>query len=307
MALIDQLTSQIPEGVTLDAATGVVAKILLDANVAFGQGVNNAGDEAVWLVLSACGHPLDTDCADWSQPLSGTQRNSLVKLLDKRVSSRIPLAYLLGETWFAGLQFWVDQRVLIPRSYISEWISEGFAPWVNPLKVDSILDLCCGNGCIGIATAAYLQNTSLVLSDMSAAALEVAARNVSRHELGHRTRINRGDMFEGIDRRFDLILCNPPYVSSDRMAGLPDEFRREPKMALHSGVDGLDFMRRFFTEVRDYLTDHGTMVVEVGSASDALEQAWPQMPFNWLATEYDETVLFAMSVEEFDASLSGFL
>ncbi len=288
---------------TLETAVVQVIDWLTDASVAFGHGVDNAEEEAMWLVLSACNEELGQADYDWGNWLGSEQINAVEKLVSARISTRKPLAYLLREAWFAGIPFYVDERTLVPRSFMAEWIPEQFVPWVEPSEVDTILDLCCGSGCIGIAAAMAFDGTSVVLSDLSSDALAVARINLERHELSDRVSLNHGAMFTGLEsankfRKFDLILCNPPYVSDIRMDALPEEYRVEPELGLRGGSDGLDFIRPLLQQAGDYLTASGFLIVEAGSASFAVEQAWPQLPFTWLGTEHDEMVLFLISASE---------
>lgn len=287
-------------GITLDQAVDQVSRCLQDAGLSYGHGVDNPQEEARWLVLAATNQQLGQQNYAWNRPLSERQINAIALLLTERITSRKPLAYLLGETWFAGYPFFIDERALVPRSFIAEWIQHRFEPWIDSSRVDSILDLCCGSGCIGIAAALEFTNARLVLSDLSADALQVAKINVGRHNLQHRTRIQHGRMFDGIEQKFDLIVCNPPYVCNARMAKLPPEYLHEPALALRAGADGLDFLRPLLKTARPYLNEHGAMIVEAGSASTALEMQCPTVPFNWMMTAHDETVLFAMSATELD-------
>ena len=300
-----QLTNLEPAS-TLESAVEQTNTLLEQANLAYGHGVESAEDEAFWLVLSACNEKLGQAEYQWHRVLNDQESEAVSTLVSERIRSRKPLAYLLGETWFAGFPFSIDERALVPRSFMAEWIGDRFEPWVDSNSVSSILDLCCGSGCIGIATALQFEEASLVLSDISPQALELAADNVARHNLQQRTRINHGAMFDGISEKFDLILCNPPYVSSERMARLPMEYRNEPSLALVAGDDGLDFLRPFLSQVRQYLHGNGVIIVEVGSASFAVEEEWPDVPFNWMMTEHDEMVLFAMSAAELDQFQSRF-
>jgi ribosomal protein L3 glutamine methyltransferase len=297
--------------IELDADTSIeqavdrIATALEGAELSFGQGAESAEQEAVWLVLHACGVETMEDI-DWRQVLKPQQRETIASSLRKRVQGGQPMAYVLRQAWFAGFKFYVDERVIIPRSFVSEWIPERFSPWVDAKRVETILDMCCGSGCIGIAAALEMDNAKVTLSDVSEDALMVAQFNIDFHNVGDRVSTHCGDRFEGLSQKFDLILCNPPYVSTQRMATLPKEFRAEPELALKAGVDGLEFIAPFLTEVRDYLTDRGHAIVEAGSASAAVEESWPEVPFTWLETEFDERVLFVISAAELDQYQSQF-
>ena len=286
------------DGISLVDAVGVIADSLESGGLCFGHGTDDAAGEAEWLVLWACGMAPAEPAVPWERRLSENERVTISSLLDRRIRNRRPLAYLLGEAWFAGYRFTVDERVLVPRSYFAEWIPDRFEPWIEPGNIRSILDLCCGSGCIGIAAAMAFPGARVLLSDLSADALKVAERNVLRHGVSDRVEINQGDRFEGIARRFDLILCNPPYVSGSRMDTLPPEYLAEPRLGLEAGEDGLDFIAPLLESARDYLNPGGSLMVEAGSAGQAVLDRWPSVPFTWLATRDDDQVLFMLRTEE---------
>jgi ribosomal protein L3 glutamine methyltransferase len=195
---------------------------------------------------------------------------------------RVPVAYLLGEAWFAGLRFEVDPAVLIPRSPIAELIEAGFEPWIGGAEPAHILDLCCGSGCIGIAAGLHFPGATVDLADISAAGLAIAHRNVALHGVADRVRVRESDLFSALEgERYDLILCNPPYVDAAEMAALPAEFRHEPRLGLAAGEDGLDLVRRILSDARAHLSENGTLVLEVGASADALEAAYPRLPLLW--------------------------
>jgi len=287
---------------TLEEMVGVVEQALKDAELVFGHGSEDALQESYWLVLSACDETLGQEDYAWNRVLPVEQIAAVETLLSQRIATRKPLAYLLNEAWFAGLQFYIDERALVPRSFMAEWIPDQFAPWVEAKKVKRVLDLCCGSGCIGIAAAMAFPLADVILSDLSNEALEVAEKNIQLHGLSNRVAVNQGRMFNGIDGRFDLILCNPPYVSLERMRKLPSEFLAEPALALEAGEDGLDFLRPFLAGARQFLQDDGVLIVEAGSAGPVLEEACPNVPFTWLGTEHDEMVLFYLDTEALDHS-----
>ena len=273
---------------------------LIASDLVFGQGSLDAFDESLWLV----GYVLKIqNQADWdeSQILDQHQENQIDGLLDRRCDTKAPLAYLINQSWFAGYSFFVDERVIIPRSYLSEWVLEHFEPWVNSQEIKNVLDLCCGCGCIGISTALELPHTQVTLCDLSEQALEVANINVAHYALESRVSMVQGDLFEGLNEKsFDLILCNPPYVSSQRMENLPDTFKLEPSLAFAGGEDGLDFIRRFLKQATDYLSEDGVVLLEAGSASNALESEFEEIPFTWLSTEYDEMVICILTRQELE-------
>ncbi len=289
--------------VTLEGALVEVEELLTRANLSYGHGVDSATEEAGWLVLKACGEPLGLENYHWNRRLKPNEVKAVTELLERRVKSRKPLAYLLGEAWFAGLSFYIDERALVPRSFMAEWIPQQFEPWIYSSDVGTILDLCCGSGCIGIAAAMAFESASVVLSDLSPDALEVARINVDRYRLSDRVILNQGGMFHGLEKngvrqKFDLILCNPPYVSDRRMDTLPAEYRMEPELGLRGGIDGLDFIRPLLQQAGHYLSANGALIVEAGSASQAVENAWPRLPLTWLGTEHDEMVLFLIRGSE---------
>ena len=255
------------------------------AKLYFGHGTDNAWDESEQLVLHAINltPPLAEEWLD--ARLTRVERARVVQNLRRRVDERIPAAYITGQAWFAGLPFIVDERVLVPRSPISELIQQQFSPWlVN--EPTQILDLCTGSGCIGIACAYAFPNAEVQLSDISFDALEVAEENIQQHDLEERVFAMQSDLFANlVGQKFDLIVSNPPYVDADDLASMPPEYHAEPEIGLGSGDDGLDFTRRLLREASDYLNDDGVLIVEVGNSWVALEEAYPDMPFTWIEFE----------------------
>ena len=248
----------------------------------FGHGTDNAWDEARQLVLGALQLPWETPESYLDCRLEEDERQHLAQLLARRIQDRVPLPYLLNEAWFCGLPFYVDERVLIPRSPIGELIKNRFHGWL-PSPPGRILDLCTGSGCIGIAAAQSFPEAEVVLADISSGAIEVANINIERYELEDRVYCVLGDGFDGLPgQRFDLILCNPPYVDADDFASMPDEYRHEPSVALASGVDGLDLTRRLLAQAADHLQDRGIFILEVGNSQQALQEQYPQVGFDWL-------------------------
>ncbi|MEM7194841.1 MAG: 50S ribosomal protein L3 N(5)-glutamine methyltransferase [Pseudomonadota bacterium] len=276
---------------TLEESVAETARDLVDAGLSFGQGSDSADDESVWMVYSVLTNPEPFDQLDWQRRISASEYNQLRGLVDQRCTTGTPLAYILGEMWFGGYKFLVDDRVIIPRSFLVEWISDRFRPWIQEESVHQVLDMCTGCGCLGISVAHAFPDASVTLSDISSDALEVAKSNIDLHDLDERVIVSQGDMFEKLDSKYDLIVCNPPYVSSDRMQSLPKEFRMEPALAFDGGDDGLVFIENFLRQSHNYLTENGCIVLEAGSASSALEARYPTVPFLWLGTEYDELVI----------------
>ena len=251
----------------------------MDAELYFGHGTDNAWDEAVVLACHVIGESPDADRSILSREVTDTEGEQILRLFERRIDERIPAPYLTGWAWFCGLTFKVDHRVIIPRSPLGELISAGFEPWLaNPPR--RILDLCCGSGCIGIATAMRFHAASVVLSDISSEALEVAQANIDLHGVGDRVSTVRSDAFDAIEGDFDLILCNPPYVDAEDLDEMPAEYYYEPELALSSGDDGLDFTRRLLDEAARHLTSEGWLFLEVGNSCLALEQARPELAQN---------------------------
>lgn len=207
----------------------------------------------------------------------------MIRFIQRRIDERLPLPYLTGEAWFAGMRFAVNPSVLIPRSPMAELIEGDFAPWLDASGVDRVLDLCCGSGCIGIATAAYLPGCEVDLVDLSAAAIEVSRENIQLHNLPHRVQVFQSDLFESLPpQQYDLIISNPPYVGAQEMALLPREYHHEPVMALQAEDEGLEIVRRILTESPRFLAPEGVLIVEVGNSATLLQERYPDVPFVWL-------------------------
>lgn len=272
------------------------------AQLHFGHGTDNAVDEAVHLVLSGLhlGPTLPAGFRDCR--LTPAERVLVCDLIERRVAERVPVAYLIGRAWFAGLEFAIDQQVLVPRSPIAELIETSFAPWIDPERVGAVLDLCTGSGCIGIAAAAYLPDADVDLVDISPAALAVARRNIERHGVADRVRAIQSDLFEALDgRRYDVIVSNPPYVAQDEFDALPAEYHNEPALGLLGGGDGLDIVVRILRQARRHLVEQGILICEVGSSAPALEERLPGVPFTWLEFERGGEGVFLLTREQLDA------
>jgi ribosomal protein L3 glutamine methyltransferase len=265
----------------------------------FGHGTTNAWDEAVYLLSFALQLPPNADRSVLDQVLTAEQQASIKALFERRISERIPAPYLTGQAWFCGLPFIVDERVLIPRSPIAELIMNGFEPWCER-EPKQILDLCTGGGCIGIACAYAFTEAQVVLSDISADALAVAAMNIAGHDFDDRITTAESDLFAGLepDQMFDLIVSNPPYVDAEDLASMPQEYQHEPKLALASGDDGLDFTRRLLQQATEYLSASGVLVVEVGNSWVALERAFPNVPFVWLEFTEGDAGVFVLTRDQ---------
>ena len=260
------------------------AERLQDAGVSFGHGTHNAFDEAAWLVLWALGLPLDELDEQASRSLTADELLRAQALVAERIRSRRPAAYLTGEAWLQGVPFYVDERVIIPRSLIAEPLVEGtMDSWLSE-HTHHVLDLCTGNGSLAILAAMAWPDVQVQATDISADALAVAQRNVHRHQLEHRITLIRGDGLAAAPGRYDLILCNPPYVNSSSMHALPPEFKAEPALALDGGVDGMSFIRGLMKNARSYLSQHGVLVLEVGHERAHFEAAFPRLPVVGLPT-----------------------
>ena len=271
---------------------------LAKSDVYFGHGTDNAYDEAFQLVMHCGGLPPGTEQALLDAKLTLSERREILTLLRKRIDERYPLPYLTGSAWFAGLAFYVDQRVLIPRSPLAELIEQGFEPWLQH-PVTSVLDLCTGCGCIGIASAQYFDDATVDLADLSNDALAVAQQNIQRYALEHRVAAIESDLFSALsEKKYQLIVSNPPYVDQEDLDSMPAEYHHEPSMALGSGDDGLDITRRILNEAHNYLMDDGILVVEVGNSCAALEEAFPQVAFTWLEFERGGHGVFVFTRQE---------
>jgi ribosomal protein L3 glutamine methyltransferase len=261
----------------------------------FGHGSASAFDEAVYLILHTLHLPLDELEPFLDAKLTAKECNTIANVLSRRVHERVPAAYLTNEAWLGEYKFYVDECVIVPRSFIAELLREDLAPWVSaPDEVTRVLDVCTGSGCLAILAALTFPNATVDAVDLSKDALQVAKRNVADYGLEDRVRLIASDMLASLTRQdqYDIILSNPPYVTAKSMAKLPDEYRREPKMALASGVDGLDHTRTLLRDAPKHLTKAGLMFVEVGFNRVGTESAFPQMPFMWPETSGGDEVVF---------------
>ncbi|OZI70721.1 50S ribosomal protein L3 N(5)-glutamine methyltransferase [Bordetella genomosp. 12] len=268
--------------------------------VALGHGSDNAWDEAVYLVLHGLHLPPDTLDPFLDARVLSEERDRVLSLIDRRVNERIPAAYLTQEAWLRGQRFYVDQRVIVPRSPIAELLDHGLSPWVqDPESVDRALDMCTGSGCLAILAALAFPHARVDAVDVSADALAVAGRNVADYGLEDRVALHQSDLFDALpEAAYDVIVCNPPYVNSQSMAELPAEYRAEPSLALAGGLDGMDLVRRILQAAPRYLTPQGVLVLEIGHERDHFEAAFPDLQPLWLDTEQASDQILLLTREQ---------
>ena len=277
-----------------------------EAELYFGHGTDNPWDEALHLVLGSLKVAMDADPSILDSVLSEAEKDLLIRNVRRRVDERIPVPYLTGRAWFAGLEFRIDQRAIIPRSPIAELIEREFAPWYPGQAIERVLDLCCGSGCIGLAIAAWNPSARVDLVDIDTDALALADENRSLLGLESRVDILESDLFAGLrGRQYDLIVTNPPYVDAQDLASMPREYGFEPALALGSGVDGLDITRRILANAVHFLSPDGLLVGEVGNSWEALESAFPGVPFTWIELERGGHGVFVLTARELAESLPG--
>ena len=267
-----------------------------EAGVFFGHGTDNAWDEAAYLLLHTLHLPVDQLDPYMDARLTGAERSAALKIIRRRIAERLPAAYLTREAWLGDFRFYVDERVIVPRSHIAELLREQFSPWVNdPWAVGRVLDMCTGSGCLAILAAHAFPEATIDAVDLSPDALAVARINVDDYGLGERVRLVESDAFASVSGdRYDIIISNPPYVNAESMASLPEEYRREPQLALASGEDGLDFVRILLENAAQHLNPDGLLVVEIGHNKDELEQAFPKCSFVWLDTSAGDRFVFML-------------
>jgi len=270
------------------------------AGIFCGHGALNSYDEAVWLILSALHLPHDTLENFLDAVLTEAERSNLAHLIERRVTERIPTAYLVREAWLGDFKFYVDERVIVPRSFIAELLHEQLAPWVeNPEEVTAVADICTGSGCLAILAAHAFPNAEVDAVDISDDALAVAHRNIADYGLEDRVQAVMSDMLSGLQgKRYEVIMSNPPYVNAPSMQTLPLEYRREPQLALASGDDGLEHVRVLLKEAPNHLYPSGLLVVEIGHNRNALEAAFPKLPFTWLEVSAGDQFVFLLNREQ---------
>ena len=271
-----------------------------EAQLFFGHGADNAWDEAAYLLLHSLHLPLERLEPFLDATLTRDERAAVLQVIDRRIRERLPVAYLTNEAWLGEYRFYVDQRVIVPRSFIAELLREQLTPWIDDAHaVTAVLDLCTGSACLAILAAHAFPAARIDAVDISPEALAVARRNVDDYDLAAQIRLVQGDLFVALKgKRYDLIIANPPYVNAASMATLPEEYRREPELALASGLDGLDLTRAILAGARQHLRPNALLVVEIGHNRDALEAAFPATPFTWLDTSAGDQYVFLLHRDE---------
>jgi ribosomal protein L3 glutamine methyltransferase len=278
---------------------------LEQAGVAFGHGTTNAFDEAAWLVLWHLGLPLDDLDGVAALPVTRQQQDSVRELVDERIRSRKPAAYLTREAWLQGVPFYVDERVIVPRSFIAELLADGTIDSWLAEDTRRVLDLCTGNGSLAVLAAMFYPDVSVDAADISADALAVARINVDRHAMGERVRLIESDGLSALAGPYDLILCNPPYVNALSMAKLPPEYRAEPELALAGGVDGMNFIRALLRDAPARMSDRAVLVLEIGNEREHFEAAFPKLEVAWLETSAGEDQVLLVTREGLSAATIG--
>lgn len=278
---------------SLAALIATAAKLLDSAGLAFGHGTTNAQDEAAWLVLWRLGLPLDSDVSDApgsaaSRSISPEEKAAVAALLHDRIHTRKPAAYLTREAWLQGVPFYVDERAIVPRSFIAELLADGSIDDFLGEHTRRVLDLCTGNGSLAVLAALTYPEIEVTGADISTDALAVARINIDKHGLADRVALQVSDGMAALPGPWDLILCNPPYVNADSMARLPAEYLAEPELALAGGADGMDFVRRLFADAPARMSEHAVMVLEIGNEREFFEAAFPALPVFWLETSAGE-------------------
>ena len=295
------------EPITVEQCVDSAREALASADLHFGHGCETAHDEAVWTVLHV------SDLMDFDYPEAGrrsvskTQLDRINQLIDARIATRKPLAYLINQAWFAGRAFYIDERAIIPRSHIGDLIQDGFGPMVPKAGLRSVLDLCAGSGCIAVALALQYPEADVLAADIDDSALQVAAINIDRFEVANRVRTVRSDLFSSLaGQSYDLIACNPPYVDADSIDSLPEEYLHEPRLAFAAAESGIAIIRKILVQAPDYLNDEGCLVLEAGDSAEVLEQRFPQVPFFWLTSRSGQSVVLLANKSELLANREHF-
>lgn len=270
-----------------------------EAELSYGHGTTNAFDEAVYLVLASLHLPVNQLEPYLEANLLQQEKEWLLEQIRRRVEEKIPVAYLINQAWQGAFSFYVDDRVIIPRSFIYELLGEPLTPWIEyPELVHRALDLCTGSGCLAIQMAHYYPDAQIDALDLSLDALEVAAINIEHYGLQDQIQLIHSNLFDGLDESYDLIIANPPYVNEESIDNLPPEYKKEPDLALASGKDGLDATRNILLNAANFMTDYGILVVEIGHNRDILENDFPDLPFKWLETSGGDNFVFLLEKKD---------
>ncbi len=267
----------------------------------FGHGCDNSRDEAIWATLHIT-QMMDRNYDEVADHgVTEQQSQALRHLVEQRIKTLKPLAYLVGEAWFAGFSFYIDPRAIVPRSHFGDLIQDGLSPWIQPHQSHHALDLCCGSGCIAIAMALNYPQLKIDAADIDTQALDVAKININRHEVGAQITTIQSDLFNSLSgRKYDLILCNPPYIATSELEALPREYLHEPRQAFDAGSDGLVFVRQILSQAGNYLSNDGYLLIELGNYANVLEEEYPTIPFLWLTSRSGESVVLLLSKQDID-------
>ena len=276
-----------------------------NSDIFYGHGTDNSYDEAVWLIMSALHLPMETLNNFLDARLTKPERDKLAQFIEQRITQHTPTAYLLKEAWLQGFKFYVDERVLIPRSFIAELLANDLSPWIEfPEMIESAADICTGSGCLGVLLANSFPNAAIDVIDISQDAIDVCNINIANYGLENQVTAIKSDMFSALKdenhvcKKYDIIISNPPYVDAPSMAVLPAEYQNEPQLALGSGTAGLDHTHTLLREAANYLNDDGILIVEIGHNREALEAAYPNTMFNWLETSSGNEFVFLLTKDQ---------
>ena len=292
-----------PQIMIINDALTAVFKQLTAADLFYGHGLNDAWDESVMLVFSVLALALDSDESVLEHSLTDNQWQQIQQLVQRRINERVPIAYLVNKAWFMGLPFYIDERVLIPRSPFGEWLERRFSPWVDPSHIKRILEIGTGSGCMAIAASYVFPEAQIDALDISTDALAVAKHNVHQHHVEERVRLIQSDCFSALvpKQQYDLIISNPPYVSQAEIEELPSEYQHEPvKTALYASDEGMSIVSTILREASEYMTEHAILVVEVGYSDQQLIECYPHAPFTWLECEFGGQGLFLLTREQLE-------